>query len=297
MTEETKKISFGFSKLKKQSNLVKPVEVSKPQIDYVDSFDGVRDCIFRCDEPVKKELVIPLIGTKTAFEVIRAKLEANNADNQNNQDGTCSGKVETNESREGVQKDELIKNEANKEVSIDDLAAKEILNDLQNNVTNEKSKNTMVIKQPSNKTVDEKEIPIDYENIPVVDFGLAMLRGMGWTPQTGIGKEQKVVQVVTPKLRPKGLGLGADKVVLQQTAHDPDLTISIKGYVKFVNGSHKGSYGQVEAMDDNNGRVIVKLALGGSVSVSEMLLVPVTKKEYEKNSKVLSMYKIVAILN
>lgn len=87
------------------------------------------------------------------------------------------------------------------------------------------------------------------------------------------------------------MGLGADKVVLKQTVHDPELTISIKGYVKFTNGSHKGSYGKVQAMDDGNGRVIVKLALGGSVSVSEMLLIPVTKKDYEKNSKVLSMYK------
>lgn len=42
MTEEMKKISFGFSKLKKPNNLVKRVEVSKPEVDYVDSFDGVR---------------------------------------------------------------------------------------------------------------------------------------------------------------------------------------------------------------------------------------------------------------
>lgn len=28
----------------------------------------------------------------------------------------------------------------------------------------------------------------DYEKIPINDFGLAMLRGMGWKEGTGIGK-------------------------------------------------------------------------------------------------------------
>lgn len=31
----------------------------------------------------------------------------------------------------------------------------------------------------------------DYEKIPVDAFGLAMLRGMGWQPGKGIGKNEK----------------------------------------------------------------------------------------------------------
>lgn len=31
----------------------------------------------------------------------------------------------------------------------------------------------------------------DYESIPVNQFGLAMLRGMGWKPDEGIGKNKK----------------------------------------------------------------------------------------------------------
>lgn len=31
----------------------------------------------------------------------------------------------------------------------------------------------------------------DYEKIPVDAFGLAMLRGMGWKPGKGIGKNEK----------------------------------------------------------------------------------------------------------
>lgn len=146
--------------------------------------------IFRCDEPVKKELVIPLIGTKSAFEVIKAKLEAIQENDQNTKSNTDVINPDSSENKEVVEEDKVVTH-VEKEVSIDDLAAKEILSDLQNNVTEEKSKNSMVIKQPSHKFTDEKETVIDYENVPVVDFGLAMLRGMGWTPQTGIGKEQK----------------------------------------------------------------------------------------------------------
>jgi hypothetical protein len=31
----------------------------------------------------------------------------------------------------------------------------------------------------------------DYENIPIDVFGMAMLRGMGWQPGKGIGKNEK----------------------------------------------------------------------------------------------------------
>jgi G patch domain/KOW motif-containing protein len=31
----------------------------------------------------------------------------------------------------------------------------------------------------------------DYESIPIVDYGVAMLRGMGWNPGKGIGKKER----------------------------------------------------------------------------------------------------------
>lgn len=31
----------------------------------------------------------------------------------------------------------------------------------------------------------------DYENIPIEAYGMAMLRGMGWQPGKGIGKNEK----------------------------------------------------------------------------------------------------------
>ena len=74
------------------------------------------------------------------------------------------------------------------------------------------------------------------------------------------------------------------------SAENEDLTIAVKSYVKFVSGSNNGRYGQVQDVDAETNRVTVKLALGGVITVSENILVPVTKKEYEKNSKIISEY-------
>ena len=46
----------------------------------------------------------------------------------------------------------------------------------------------------------------DYEKVPVEEFGMAMLRGMGFKP------EDAKVQAIEPKIRVKGLGLGAEKL-------------------------------------------------------------------------------------
>ncbi len=53
--------------------------------------------------------------------------------------------------------------------------------------------------------------PANYDAVRIEDFGLAMLRGMGWSEgEPMIGRTNKaVVPARIPELRPKGVGLGA----------------------------------------------------------------------------------------
>lgn len=48
---------------------------------------------------------------------------------------------------------------------------------------------------------------------------------------------------------------------------------------------------QVQGLDDEAGRVIVRTALKGEVlTLHEFLVIPVTKEEYARNSKILSEF-------
>ncbi|NXV56950.1 GPKOW protein, partial [Molothrus ater] len=58
---------------------------------------------------------------------------------------------------------------------------------------------------------DRDTTPQDYEAVPVGQFGLAMLRGMGWKQGQGIGRTfPRVVPPLEQRPRPRGLGLGAE---------------------------------------------------------------------------------------
>ncbi|CAF3057529.1 unnamed protein product [Rotaria sp. Silwood2] len=55
----------------------------------------------------------------------------------------------------------------------------------------------------------------DYDQVPIEDFGMAVMRGMGYNENTGLGKSnKKQVDIFQPEIRPHGLGLGADREVL-----------------------------------------------------------------------------------
>ncbi|KAL1920876.1 uncharacterized protein VTP21DRAFT_11511 [Calcarisporiella thermophila] len=84
---------------------------------------------------------------------------------------------------------------------------------------------------------DEASIE-DYENIPVEDFGLALLRGMGWKEGQAVGKNRKygMVAPVEFQQRPALLGLGAKESKLVETVRASEyarrLTMNEKVSVK-----------------------------------------------------------------
>lgn len=137
----------------------------------------------------------------------------------------------------------------------------------------------------------------DYENVPIEQYGLAMLRGMGWKKDQGIGGFKKqVIESIDPVVRPKGLGLGAAPKKVEnkegKSKEEEELKLKRGAFILIDNGSKKGQYGEVEGLDEENGRVVVKLALGNAVtSVSENIIKLVTKTEFKEKGKVVNLDK------
>lgn len=136
----------------------------------------------------------------------------------------------------------------------------------------------------------------DYATIPVEGFGMAMLRGMGFHYDEGADT------CIEPRIRPKGLGLGA-AIPKNERSHcqiiDDSLELVKDAFVLAKPNSHKDYkeksdpvYGKIEGLDEENARVFVKMALGGKVlSVPENKIRIVRKSEYEKFSNLINKHE------
>ena len=291
--------SFGFSKkleLKqlKKSAVGESVEKEEDETDYVLSLEGKNIKSTKESKPTKSEYIIPLIK-------------------QNNWRGAPAEIHHV--SKKSSKSDVTSETPTN----LDDLAANEIIRETKryNEDWDDRGKTDSSISIPllmQNKVPDgfesddrldvsiRPEIPddADYEQIPIEHFGMAMLRGMGWTKDRGVGKNGKTIAPMEVLLRPKGLGLGADrnnsgpdkKTASEDKDDKEELEMKKNAYCEVTNGVHKGLYGTVEGLDEDNARVMLKLTLSGKiVNIMQCNVRVVNKKEYEKYSKYLNKHK------
>ncbi|CAH1110649.1 unnamed protein product [Psylliodes chrysocephalus] len=280
-----KKISFGFSKLSK-----KPQIISKPkekQLEFVDHLEGQSIKLKNEQQTIEKEpLIIPLRDNKKDLMDRVRDMKAKQKSNA-----------------------EIEDNRPDSELTEDELAARELLREAKLRIAGHHSTDNKVFVLPIKTEAElplegEKESTIDdYENVPVGDFGLAMLRGMGWKEGVGIGKNPATSSLFKPpELRPKGLGLGASTIANsdqknKQVADNNGEVLILKSgsYAKIVAGNQKGSYCEVQGLDDEAGRIIVKTTLKGNIlALNEFMLVAVTREEYSRNSKTLNNAKFDA---
>ncbi|XP_046422465.1 G-patch domain and KOW motifs-containing protein isoform X1 [Neodiprion fabricii] len=317
MADEVRKISFGFSKSVKKPVLKNTVQNEKKKIDYIECLDEKAIKVIGLEDKKEDEpLVIPMRGSKTWHDRIVNKIDADIFEPKvkTNSNGDMVdivvkkepiGAMDTDEADIKPVQSATIKQEVKAEESklpntLEEQAAQEILQDLHSTETNgnDPSIFSLPVKDAASLAGEQESTLEDYESIPIDAYGMAMLRGMGWKPGKGIGKNEKLVEASIPALRPKGMGLGADKVTMQKqnskprTKEEEELKLIKGAFVKLIAGKQKDSYGQIEGLDDDAGRFIVKMALGGNVvSVNESVVQAVTKEEYLKNGKVLNSAK------
>ncbi|KAM7411435.1 hypothetical protein PAMA_021434 [Pampus argenteus] len=293
-------VSFGFTKTVSKFKPSTVDAVSKT--DERDYLTGIDRNELQSSKPNEKpkELIIPLIQ-KNRWHV---------PDQANHSKGR-GGKTP-----EATRETDSVESQAVKELIED---SRRQLDQWQNGTQTESNPNLSIPLLMQNKVPDgfedgdhvkvdlrpESATEADYESVPVDAYGLAMLRGMGWKKEEGIGRTFKQdVKPIEHQLRPKGLGLGADRSAikdLEPTRHrrppkpgeerekEEELVMGPGGCVLVESGAHKELYGKIEGVDPDNARVMVKLAIGGkTVTISQYGIKLVGRKEYEKNSKDLS---------
>ncbi|CAF1171065.1 unnamed protein product [Rotaria sordida] len=174
------------------------------------------------------------------------------------------------------------------------------------------SVNTFMNNITSNENIiEEKEIEnADYEQVPIEEFGMAVLRGMGYKEDTGLGiSNKKQIDVFVPETRPRGLGLGADRKILEKINQlkrnlkksgideKDDLCFENGAFVLIEKGPHRDLYGTIESIEEDVARITVSLAIGGTnkkketVSISQYYVKLVTEKEFLKYSKYVNKSK------
>lgn len=282
MSEDSKKsFSFGFAK----KSSVKKLQDSKLRDDSTKDKNDETDFVLELNKSgiqgtkkveVKQELVIPCIGNTYKA-------------------GIKTQKIEKPEKPE----------KPFEELTEEEKAAKELLEDAKNfDLIEEENKNANLVVeiQANEKALFEADVESrpevssqeDYEKIPVEGFGLGMLRGMGFNPSEGIGGFRKAkVDCIDPVIRPKGLGLGATRTNTQskngknKDGKEEKLVLKKGAFVKIESGPHKSQYGEIEGLDDETARVIVKVH-GQIVSISENIVTLVTKEEFKKFKNVIN---------
>ncbi|EGI61074.1 Omega-amidase NIT2 [Acromyrmex echinatior] len=302
MAEESKKISFGFAKSVKKPILSKQKLHQEKKVDYIECLDDKAIKVIGKEEKKEELVIIPLLESNSWHDRIINKIKTSNDDMQKvkiKEELQISNGDLTSIDRSVSPSNIQIKTDSSIEskiLTLDEQAVKEIIEDL--NATEKNNDDlrdiTLSLVKRQNLEGAEESTLEDYEKIPLNVFGSAMLRGMGWKPGEGIGKNPKLVTPIVPELRPIGMGLGADKTALQKQdgkiqKEEEELRIQKGSFIKIVAGKRSNAYGQIEGFDDG-GRLIVKMALNGNtISVNECIVQVVTKLEYSKNSKVLTL--------
>ncbi|XP_058058520.1 G-patch domain and KOW motifs-containing protein [Anopheles bellator] len=316
-----KKISFAFAKnTKKPSLLAGPASsVSLKKDDSKQMIDCLEEQSIKIIGKTEKEpapLVIPLREQdKTTIpdrlaKVLGIKQEIHKLNNGqqlsvSTDDTNGESKNEINVKLEPPEEREVnVVHEPPKTETLEQRATREILEDIQqSNVNSEQSSNFVVPLLPEDLPLDgaRESSMDDYESVPIAKFGLAMLRGMGWKDPDPKKVDPKAAGPdLGPAMRPKGLGLGADRAMkakainahLIPPAQGETLVMKCGAQVKVLAGKHKNAYGTVESIDEETSRVIVKFALGGAKEwLNEYMVMLVSKQEYNQYAKILNAAK------
>ncbi|EDV42328.1 uncharacterized protein Dana_GF17928 [Drosophila ananassae] len=289
---DAKKISFGFSKVAKKPTILPSKQPKEEKtVELIKCLEGKEIKLVK-EKAEAAPLVIEMVGSQKTSSALASLMKRRavllGEEEPEPEDATPAAQsiAEVTAGAAGE--------------NLEQRAARELLAAAQSNPGERLDGQKLVL-----PTMTADELPLDgakeatlddYDAVPIQHFGLAMLRGMGWVDpppkKKGFGPVDDA-----PFLRPKGMGLGADKALkpkalLVQPEKNEVLEIKKQAYVRILGGKQKDQYGQIEGFDDHAGRVIVKMAIGGAKEAfNEFLCQPVSRKEYTQYGKCINTAK------
>ncbi|KAH8347449.1 hypothetical protein KR059_010972 [Drosophila kikkawai] len=289
---DAKKISFGFSKVAKKPNILpskQPKDENK--VELIKCLEG-KEIKLVAERVEAAPLIIEMQGSQKTSAALASLMKRR---------AVLLGEEEPDPEEVTPAAQSVAEVTAGPAAAenLEQRAARELLAASQNNGENLTAEKLVL------PAVKADELPLDgareatlddYDNIPIQQFGLAMLRGMGWVDPPPKKKGSGPIDDA-PFLRPKGMGLGADKALkpkalLVQPEKNEVLEIKKQAFVRILGGKQKDQYGQIEGFDDHAGRVIVKMAIGGAKEAfNEFLCQPVSRKEYAQYGKCINTAK------
>jgi len=121
----------------------------------------------------------------------------------------------------------------------------------------------------------------DYDDVPVTDFGAALMRGMGWEEGKGVGRNRQVVKPLDFDTRKRTLGV----TVLEEENAAADLIMhdyNLGDYVCLTTGKNKDKAGKVLSIALETARCVVRLPSEELVDCAVITIKKSTREEFFK---------------
>lgn len=169
---------------------------------------------------------------------------------------------------------------------IDDLtkeAISQILSD-PNSIAIDKAKhidvsdNTSSLKFPGVVPQEESTLD-DYNDVPITDFGAALMRGMGWEKGKGVGRNRKIVEPIDFEAKKRTLGVTVHEEEVAEAErlfHD----FKLGEYIEIIGGQDKGKHAKILSLSLETSRCIVRLPSEEMVDLAIINIKKGSREEY-----------------
>ena len=121
----------------------------------------------------------------------------------------------------------------------------------------------------------------DYNDVPITDFGEALMRGMGWEKGKGVGRNRKIVEPIDFAAKKRTLGVTVheeEAAEAERLFHD----FKLGDYVEIMGGQDKGKHAKILSLSLETSRCIVRIPSEEMIDLAIINIKKGSREEYLK---------------